>query len=376
MRLAFDAAPITHGAGGTRTYAVHLLAELARLRPDWEFHLYLRAGSRSGLEDLLRFPNICTRSGGAGLSPWRIHVELSRRLRQDQPDLFHSLGYFLPIAWRGRKVVTIHDLNVYKHARNWMRWPTVVDWAELATTIPLAVRAADHVITDSKASKTQIQSLFRLPDARLSVIHLAADDYFYEPATEAELADVLRMTGGRSYVLFAGVISPQKDLELLLRAFAQSGVDQTGCLLLLAGSDTSGYATHLRRRARQLGVDASLVMPGYVSRSTLRALYQAAECLVMPSHAEGFGLPAVEAMAGTTPVVAVRRSALPEVVGTGGLLFEPDRVGDLAGHIRTLVTDPVAQREARAYSRHRRDQFSWTRTAEMTIRVYEAVADA
>src|SRR5256885_13429605 len=113
-----------------------------------------------------------------------IQVMLVQQLRRDGVDLFHSMGFFLPLRWRGPKVVTIHDMNVYTHAREWLRGRTVLRWIDLALQTPLSVRAADRVITDSEFSRAEIERHLRSAKGKVSVIPLAADPYFREERSE------------------------------------------------------------------------------------------------------------------------------------------------------------------------------------------------
>ena len=376
MDVAYDAAPITHGAGGTRTYALHLLEELVRLRPAWRFRLYLRGERTDGLEGVLTSPSVTAVNVGSRLNPWRVQAQLPRQLGRDRPRLFHSFGFFSPVAWAGPKVVTVHDLNMYSHVRNWMRPATFADWLDLAVETPASAWSAARVITDSNASRASIERLLRIPARRISVIPLAADPYFAEEPSAAERESAIAIAGGERFVLAVGVLSPQKNLANLISAFGRSGVAESGGRLVLAGADTSGYGAELREIARAAGVGAALTLAGYVTRPQLRALYDRAAVVVVSSHGEGFGLPVVEAMARGTPVLASDQQALPEVVGNPDLLFAPGDVDHLARLLRSALLEPGFAAAARAHSQRRRHDFSWRQTAEATAAVYEQVLGA
>jgi len=265
-------------------------------------------------------------------------------------------------------------VNVYVNWRQWARPRKAVNWIDMAVQIPLAVRAATRIITLSEASKELICRMLHVEQQRIAVVAGAPDPFFDESPSKAEAAEATALTGGRPYVLFVGIISPQKNLETLVRAFAKSALGGEDVALVLAGSDREGEGTALKRLAAATGAGGQLVLTGFVSKPVLRALYHRAEAVVMPSHGEGFGLPLVEAMASGAPVLAANRQSLPEVAGDAGVLFEPDDVDDLARLLRRVHQDPAFRRDLVERGHKRRHVYSWKAAAEATARIYDEVA--
>jgi glycosyltransferase involved in cell wall biosynthesis len=374
LRVGLDASVVFSSVGGTRTYAVELITAMLRERPDWRFILYARdPGQADELRAMWPANNAEARVVGGSPNTLRLQSRLPGALAEDRVDLYHSLGYFLPLRWRGPKVVTMHDMNVYASWRRWLRPKKIVNWADMAVQIPFAARAASRIVTDSGASKELIVQILHVDAEKVSVIPLAADDFFAAAPSADETAEAARVAGGDRYVLFVGIISAQKNLGLLVRAFAASGIARDGCRLVLAGSDREGEGAALRRLATSAGAGDSLVVTEFVSRPVLRALYHGAMVTVLPSHGEGFGLPLVEAMAAGCPVVAARTQSLPEVLGDGGELFAPDDVDALARLLARLAHDEAYHDDLAARALARRASFAWTATARATAAVYEEV---
>ncbi len=362
--------------GGTRVYAMQLLTSLLEARSRWTFFLYTRNEEQAAAV-VKQF------GGGGGIksvsvpgSPnvWRVQSRLPHRLRADAIDVYHSLGYFLPLRWKGAKVVTIHDLNMYLNWRSWMRPRTLTSWADLALETPLAAARSDRIVTDSEFSKASICRLLHVPQEKVFVVPLAPDDFFDQAPSADDFAIARKLTGGGQLVLSVGVLAPQKNLQTVIRAFARSGLHARGAKLVLAGSDRAGYADTLRAAARESGVQGGVLMPGFVSREILRALYHESLCVVLASHGEGFGLPLVEAMACGAPVIAANRQSLPEVVGDAGVLFEPQDVDALAIALTRVHEEAGFRSELINRGRKRRAQFSWRSAAAATAAIYEELA--
>jgi glycosyltransferase involved in cell wall biosynthesis len=377
LRVGFDASVIFSSVGGTRTYATQLLTALLQARPDWTYFLYSRTDEqRRELSRRWTGSNVHATVVPGAPNVWRLQARLPGQLRRDLVEVYHSPGYFLPLLFKGPKVVTIHDLNVYLNWRNWFRSRRIVNWADMAVQTPLAARAADAIITDSLFSKDSICRILHVPAERVVSIPLAPDAYFDEQPSPQECAEAETLIGGGPYVLYVGVLSPQKNLGTLIRAFAASTLSAEAANLVLAGADRSQHAETLRSIAASAGVSAHLRLPGFVSRPVLRALYHGALAVVLPSHGEGFGLPLVEAMAAGAPVVAARRQSLPEVVGDAGCLFEPDDVQGLAQLLSRLGSNSSFRQDLIGRGHVRRQEFSWKAAADATAGVYEQVAGA
>jgi glycosyltransferase involved in cell wall biosynthesis len=249
--------------------------------------------------------------------------------------------------------------------------------------VAAAARKADIVLTDSEASKRDIVRLLGIPTARVRVIYLAVDDIYQPVLDEHRLAATRRKYGlPESYLLYLGGFDQRKNVPTLLQAFAQLVKDLRRkvrgprVFLVVAGrlpTKSSDFFPDPRPIVQELGIGEQVVFTNWVPEEDKPALYSGARAFVFPSLYEGFGLPPLEALACGTPVVASNRGSLPEIVGYGGLLLEPDNVEGLTAAMEKLLTDDDLWIDLRQKGLAHAARFSWEKTARETLAVYREV---
>jgi glycosyltransferase involved in cell wall biosynthesis len=284
------------------------------------------------------------------------------------PDLLFVPAHVLPIVHPRRSVVTVHDLG-------YLYWPGAHSrrrWWYLHLSTLYNARAATQVIADSAATRDDLVARYAIPAGKIRVVHLGHRPEF-RPLPEADVAAVRARYGIRGqYVLAVGTLQPRKNLGRLFEAFV-SAREQTGseCKLLVAGGSGHGGEA-IRKQAASKGDAVRLL--GYVPDADVPALMGGALALAFPSLHEGFGLPALEAMACGTPVVASDTTSLPEVVGDAGLLVPPTDVAAVAAALARVVGDAGLRADLRRRGLERAARFTWRRCAEETLRVLEEAA--
>ena len=342
-RIAIDADVLGRRRTGDETYIASLLRELADA-PEEIFAITRRP-------DLVP-PGIEAIELPARNQIVRMTLSFPRLLRRLHPDLAHFL-YAIPPGYRGRSVVTVHDLS-FEHLADVMGFK---DRLLFRTQVPRSVRRADRVLTGSEWTKRDLIERYGLAAERIVVTPYGVDPV-YRP--EGPRAD-------GHYALFVGAIQPRKDPLTALEALALLNGDLK---LVLIGPDKLG-GDHVRQAVDRLGLQQRVEWKGHVGTDELAALYRSAAVLVFPSRYEGFGLPVVEAMASGTPVVATTAGAIPEVAGDAAVLVEPGDPVALAGGIERALADRerlVAAGLARA------SRYSWAETARSTLAVYRELA--
>ncbi len=247
------------------------------------------------------------------------------------------------------RLVTIYDLDFLDHPE---RTTAEIrrDYAALAGS---HARRADQVVVISKHTAQQVEHRLGVPASHITICPPGAPDWTTPPAPSSK----------RNCLLFLGTREPRKTLDVLLEAYARLvAADPATPPLVLAGR-ASEAAADLVRRAQEPPFAGRVELPGYVSDAEKRALFERAIVFVLPSHTEGFGMTAAEAMKAGVPVVVADRGALPETVGDAGARFDPDNAEALASLLHAIIRSPERQQQMIEAGRRQAARFTWTHTA-------------
>jgi glycosyltransferase involved in cell wall biosynthesis len=279
-------------------------------------------------------------------------------------DLVHSLASTAPVWGPFRRVVTVHDL-IYA------RFPEAhagIRDRGMRVLVPLGVRRAHRVMADSQSTRADLVELVGTPAERIDVVPLGLGTVQREeplgPAQTRARFDL----GERRVLLGLSAKRPHKNLMALIGALARIPAERRP-LLVLPGYPT-WHEAELRARAASLGVARDVRFEGWVTAGELEGLWALADAFVFPSLYEGFGLPVLEAMARGVPVACAEASSLPEVAGDAALLFDPHAEGEIAAAIERLLGDAALAGELRAKGLARAREFTWERTARLTLASY------
>jgi glycosyltransferase involved in cell wall biosynthesis len=280
-------------------------------------------------------------------------------------DVVHSTTPLLLPARAGLRVCTIYDLDFLAHpgrARAEMRR----DFPKLAHA---HAARADLVVTISDYSKSQIGTRLGVPADRIAVCRPGVPSWIGGPLPGRDAGDL-------GHVLFVGTLEPRKNIPALLAAYRLLARRYPSVPRLVLAGQVTPPAEDWVAEAQSPPLQGRVVVEGYVSNERRAELYAGARLLVLPSLDEGFGLPALEAMALGIPVVASTAGALPEVVGDAGLLVDPEDSEGIATAIERVCTDADLAGRLRGAGISRAQRFSWLESARSLLATYAAAGKA
>ena len=287
--------------------------------------------------------------------------------KREAIDVLHSLATTAPARGAFARVTTIHDL-IYR------RFPEAhfgMRTLGMRLLVPLAARRSDRIIAVSRSTASDIERFLGVSPEKIDVIAQGHGDPPHvevEPESEPAVRDRWRLSG-RPLVLTLSAKRPVKNLLRLLEALAAIPPERRP-VLVMPGYPTP-YESQLRERARALGLEEDVRLPGWVPDDQLEGLWRTARCFVFPSLYEGFGAPVLEAMRRGVPVACSDRSSLPEVAGHAARLFDPENPSEIAAAIEELLADEQKRTELVKLGFAQADRFTWAETARRTLATYE-----
>lgn len=298
-------------------------------------------------------------------------ITVPRLAKRARADILHQPCFSSPVFYRGKVVITIHDLISVFFGYNIPFWSRQF----FGKWMPFTYRFADHLIAVSEHTKKDAIRVLGIPEAKITVIHEAADTKYHVINDKPLVAATKHKykIGDDPFILHVGTLEPRKNLPFLVRAFAEAKPAIGATKLVITGKK-GWYYEGLFQLIDKLGLQDEIIFTDYVEDEDLPAMYNAAKLFAFPSHYEGFGLPPLEAMACGTPVISSNTSSMPEVVGEAGVLLSPKELNAWVEAITNILNDEPRWQELRTKGLEQAKKFSWERCARETVAVYEQLA--
>lgn len=300
---------------------------------------------------------------------WREQINIPGIAHAARTDLLHLTGFAAPLRHSSPVVLTVHDLIGVLFAHNFPPMSRFY-WSRY---LPFTLRSVDRIISDSENTKRDILQSVKIPPERIQVIYLAADESF-QPIGDQQAIESVRqaLQLPQSFFLFVGTLEPRKGIDTLISAYSQATDDVVEGLVIVGKRGWSW--DKLFQQVTALGLERRVKFLDYVPDEAMPSLYNLARAFVFPSRYEGFGLPALQALACGTPVLSSNAASLPEVIGSAGILVPPDDIEGFAREMIRLSRDSELCANLRARGLERAKSFSWERTARETAKVYQTIA--
>lgn len=386
LRIGIDArfyGPVGKGLG---RYVQELVENLQKIDQKNEYVIFLKKENF----DLFRPRNSRFTKKLAEVDWYSVgeQFKLPSIFSRERLDLLHVPHFNVPVFYRGKTVITIHDL--IKH-----------DWGSRSATTraypiflvkhlgyrfvtSVAIRRADAIVTPSNYVKKKVAETFRVDPKKITVTYEAGTLTGKERTREEKkVENVLgKLKISKPYFLYVGNVYPYKNVGRLLDAIKILSEEMDPSTLLRTGEAAQlvlvgardVFRDRLEREIVQKGVLKYVVLTGYVADADLIDLYREAEAYVHPSLEEGFGLGPVEAMSLGTPVVQADISCLPEVGGDAALYFDPYDPRDIAEKLKTILSNKALRQKLARKGVAQAKKYSWEKMARETLQVYKRVA--
>ncbi len=302
-------------------------------------------------------------------------IRLPKLLNSLKPDLVHFPHFNVPIFFRGKFVVTIHDL-IHQHfsmQRATTHGPLIYKIKQLGykKVFENAIRNSAKILVPSNYVKNQLINDWGIKGSKVAVTYESVDDKILKFAKKTSPYSLI----SNPYLFYVGNAHPHKNVEGLIKAFLKLKEKYPDLKLILAGHDH-----YFWQRIKRQFQDPDIIYKGYITDEELVALYKNALCFVMPSFEEGFGIPLLEAMALGCPVVSSNAGSLPEVGGDACLYFDPYKIEDMIEKISQVLPSRHPERSEGSNllrkdlikkGLQRYKLFSWKKLAEQTLKVYK-----
>ena len=364
MKIAIIADALDYQYAGIYYYTKELVRALAKIDKENDY-LIVRSQSEGDFSKNVKELIIPTPKFPGGAA-YRLFITVPRLLTKEKVDIVVEPRHFGPFNLPShiKRITVIHDLSP-------LRFP---QWHELVSRklqkffLPSILRRAHHIITNSQFTAQDVRNYFPFTKGKTTGI-LLGKEVFFKPDENKSILEKYDLNS--PYLLHTGTIEPRKNLSFLLNVFEKvKGTTPSDLQLVLAGKVGWGQSNFLERVERS-PYRNDIKLLGYVPREHLPAIYTGATLFIYPSHFEGFGLPALEAMSCGLPTLVSDNSSLPEIVGTAGLTFPTNDVSFLQNTILSLLNNAPLRQKMAEQSLRRAEEFSWEKTAKETLTIFE-----
>jgi len=376
MKIGLDYISV-FGGGGNATYTRELIKGLAKIDQENNYYLY------TYLHKFLPFykneiihKNNFHYKAGYFCWPYKIFQKsinyfeerlLFQMSKKNKVDLFHLTNPLRYNRYLKKFIMTIHDLCYLKEP-NFVKKSSIDFYQKNFKNI---LKNCQSIISVSQATKKDILDNFNFPADKIFVVYEGISKIF-NPKTDKDYVKN-KFNLNKRYILSVGEIQPRKNLFRLLQSYGQLpfSLRENYQLVIVGQSRGEIIMKELIAQVKKLKIENQVKFLGYVDVNDLPYLYSSARVFTYPSLYEGFGLPVLESLACGTPVITSNNSSLPEVLGPGGILVDPYKIEEIKDALESILTNDYLRDNFSKEGINHSNNFSWEKTAQQTLKIYE-----
>lgn len=281
-------------------------------------------------------------------------------------DIYHVSSQYLSKVAKYRKPCVVSCMDIFPIILK-NDYPFLLHF--FTKRVSKYMKKADHIIAISNFTKRKLIEELNIPEGKIDVIYLGADDETFSPLDKKKARAKLNLPLDQKIILHIGSEEPRKNVPTVINAFNRVQKNIPDSLLIMVGEKTEMSENLIKKYNMQ----KKIIYKNNISREELLQYYNSSDLFVYPSLYEGFGLPILEAMACGIPVIASNTGSLPEVVGDGGIMLDPFDIEAISDNMYEILTNESIRENIIKKGLERAKLFSWKKTAEETLTVYEKV---
>ncbi len=367
MRIGIDARMYLES--GIGRYIRNVINKLQELDKENEYFILLRKEDFENIKFNSNFHKVLADFSWYGITE---QIKLPKILNSLKLDLVHFPHFNVPILYKGKFVVTIHDL-IHQHYQ--MKRATThglptykIKQLGYRAIFKNAISKSVKILVPSAYVKELLIDDWKIDIGKIVITPEAVDDTIFSVVNIMKGKDeqVMKKFNIKSpYIFYVGNAHPHKNVEGLIKGFIRLRNKYKDLQLVLSGSDHY-FWQKIKKEFHWEGV----IYTGFISDEELVSLYKNAKCFVMPSYEEGFGIPLLEAMACKTPVVSSMSGSLKEVGGEAAVYFDPHNLEDMIKKIEQVLDNDKLRKDLISKGQKRVKDFSWEKLAKQTLGVY------
>lgn len=371
MKIGIDARFVGPEGTGLGKYTEKLILNLAKLDRKNKYVIFL---GKSNWDFFEKLPKNFAKS--LADVPWYSlseQIKMPKIIASKNLDLLHIPHFNVPIFYRGKFIVTVHDLIHHKFAEHTAttKNPVIFKLKHLAykKIIGHAIVKSSKIITPSNFVKGDIVKTFSVDPNKIVVTYEAAEEE-YENVSSIKY----KVSSKNANIIYVGNAYPHKNLNNFLDAFKTLTTNynlQTTKLILVCPRDV--FWERLKREIKKRDLEKDVALKGYLKAENLKKLFQKSSAYVFPSLSEGFGIPGLNAMSSGLPVIASDIPVLKEVYGDAAFYFDPKNPKDMAEKIDKVLINPKLRQKLMEAGFKQSLKYSWFKMAQETLKVYESV---